>query len=74
MYTKVDKETCIACGACGSCAPDIFRYDDEGLSEVYLDGDENRSITKIPFSLHEDLEDAEAGCPTDSILVSAHEF
>jgi len=23
----VDKETCIACGACGSAAPDIFGYE-----------------------------------------------
>lgn len=73
-YTKVDKDTCIACGACGATAPDIFDYDDEGLAENIRAGDGNRGIVLIPEELEGDLEDAVDGCPTDSILVAEVPF
>lgn len=68
-YTIVDQDTCIACGACGASAPDIFDYDDEGLAFVHLDDNEGQA--EIDEDLHDDLEDAYEGCPTDSIKVSA---
>jgi ferredoxin len=68
FYTMVDKETCISCGACGAASPDIFAYDEEGLAENKLLGDENRGIVEIPKHLFDDLEEAESGCPTGSIL------
>lgn len=71
-YTMVDKETCIACGACGASAPDIFDYDEEGISHVILDDNEGR--VKVPEYLLEDLEDAVEGCPTDSIKVESEPF
>lgn len=71
-YTIVDKETCIACGACGSCAPDIFDYDDDGISYVILDN--NQGITAISENLCDDLEDAIDGCPTDSIKIADEPF
>lgn len=67
-YTIVDQDTCIACGSCGACAPDIFDYDEEGLSYVILD--ENTGTMQVPEELHDDLEDACDGCPTDSIKVA----
>jgi ferredoxin len=73
-FTMVDKETCIACGACSAAAPDIFDYDDEGLAENILEGDENRGIVEVPEELYDDLEDACSGCPTDSIKVSDTPF
>jgi ferredoxin len=73
-YTHVNKDTCIACGACGGTAPDIFDYDDEGLAENVLPGDENRGIVEVPAELHDDLDEAEHGCPTASILVSGTPF
>ena len=73
-YTKVDKETCIACGACGATAPDIFDYDDEGLAENIMAGDGNRGIVSVPEEWAGDLEDAVDGCPTDSILTSEVPF
>ncbi|MDO3412435.1 ferredoxin [Saccharibacillus sp. CPCC 101409] len=73
-YTRVDKDTCIACGACGAAAPDIFDYDDEGLAENILDGDGNRGIARVSEELQGDLEDAVDGCPTDSIQVSEVPF
>ncbi|MBC8081092.1 MAG: ferredoxin [Gorillibacterium sp.] len=73
-YSWVDKETCIACGACGATAPDIYDYDDDGLAEVIYGGDGNQGITAIPEELHDDLQDAQDGCPTDSIKVADTPF
>ena len=73
-YTIVDKETCIACGACGAAAPDIFDYDDEGLAENVLDGDNNQGIAEVPEDLYDDLEDAKEGCPSGSIKVANGKF
>ncbi|HJV47384.1 MAG TPA: ferredoxin [Bacillota bacterium] len=73
-YTMVDKATCIACGACGASAPDIFGYDDDGLAENIFPGDNNQGIVEIPDVLFDDLEDARAGCPTESIKVAEKPF
>lgn len=73
-YTIVDKDTCIACGACGAAAPDIFDYDDDGLAENRYEDDNNQGVAAIPQKLHEDLEDARDGCPTDAIKVSDKPF
>lgn len=74
QYTMVDKDTCIACGACGTAAPDIFDYDEKGLAENKTDGDENRGVAEIREELYDDLDDAVAACPTASIEVSTTPF
>lgn len=71
-YTIVNQETCIACGACGATAPEIFDYNDEGFAFVLLDGNNGTAI--VPEDLHDDLEDAMDGCPTESILVESSSF
>ena len=71
-FTIVDKETCIACGACGSAAPDIFDYDDEGISFVILDNNEGTAI--VPDDFMEDILDASEGCPTESIKIAEEAF
>lgn len=71
-YTIVDQETCIACGACGAAAPQIFTYDDEGLSFVSID--KNKGTAMIPEYIQEDLLDAYEGCPTESIKISDTPF
>ncbi|TMW73637.1 ferredoxin [Alteribacter natronophilus] len=71
-YTIVDKDTCIACGACGAAAPDIYDYDDDGIAFVILD--DNEGTKAVPDELHEDMEDAFDGCPTDSIKVADESF
>ncbi|QMV44526.1 ferredoxin [Cohnella cholangitidis] len=73
-YTYVDKDTCIACGACGSAAPDLFDFDDKGIAENRLPGDDNRGIVEVPEQYLDDLDDAESGCPSASIKVSYHSF
>ncbi|SDH84238.1 ferredoxin [Alteribacillus bidgolensis] len=72
VYTIVDKDTCIACGACGAAAPEIYDYDDEGISYVILD--QNEGTTKVPEDLIESLEDAQEGCPTESIKIADGPF
>lgn len=73
-FTIVDKATCIACGACGAVAPDIFDYDEDGLAENILEGDNNQGIIEVPEELYDDLEDAFSGCPTESIKVANESF
>lgn len=71
-YTRVNKDTCIACGACQAAAPDIFDYDEDGIAFSLID--ENKGIRPIPEDLLEDLADAYEGCPTESIEVADHPF
>ncbi|MEH7589164.1 ferredoxin [Priestia megaterium] len=72
IYTKVDQDTCIACGACGATAPDIFDYDDEGIAFVLID--KNQGTVPVPNKLEEDVQEALEGCPTDSITVANEPF
>lgn len=71
-YVIVDQDTCIACGACGASAPDIFEYNDEGISFNLID--QNTGTINIPKELYDDLEDAYEGCPTQSIKISNQPF
>lgn len=72
MYTMVDQDTCIACGACGDTAPDVFDYDEAGLAHSILD--DNQGMTAIPEQFLDDAEDAYDGCPTESIKLSEEPF
>lgn len=31
----VDQDVCIGCGLCASVVPEVFRLNDDGVSEVY---------------------------------------
>ncbi|WP_347862828.1 ferredoxin [Salimicrobium sp. PL1-032A] len=68
LYSIVDKDTCIACGACGMAAPELYNYDEEGLAYFLLD--DNQGNTPIPEDLKLDAEDAVEGCPTGSIKLA----
>ena len=71
-YTTVDQDTCIACGACGAAAPDLFDYNDEGISFALLD--DNKGITPVAEDLVDDLEDAYESCPSNSIKMADEPF
>ncbi len=71
-YTKVNQETCIACGECVDIAPDIYDVNDEGIAYVILD--DNKGTSSIPEELWEDVEDAFESCPSESVHVSKHPF
>ncbi|WLV23465.1 ferredoxin [Aciduricibacillus chroicocephali] len=68
LFTIVEQETCIACGACGMNAPEVFDYDDEGLAFSLLDG--NKGIAEVAEELEDEVMEAYYGCPTDSIKIS----
>ena len=36
MKVKVDKDTCIGCGACQAICSDVFEYGDDGIMDVML--------------------------------------
>jgi ferredoxin len=67
LFTWVNKDTCISCGSCEEIAPEIFEYDDEGLSQVLLDN--NTGTKEVPEELEDDLIEAEECCPSESIKV-----
>lgn len=71
-YTTVDQDTCIACSACGAAAPELFDYNDEGISFALLD--DNKGITPVTEDLVEDLEDAFESCPSNSIKMADEPF
>lgn len=72
IYTIVDRDTCIACGACAENAPDLFDHDEQGLS--FTIADNNGGCTPVAEEHLEDLEIAEEECPTGSIKVSSTAF
>ncbi|RLL48177.1 ferredoxin [Oceanobacillus piezotolerans] len=72
LFTMVNKVTCIACGACGASAPNIFDYDDEGISYCLID--DNQGLVQVPEEDEDDVYDAFEGCPTDSIKIASTPF
>ena len=60
MKVEVIKDKCIGCGQCESICPDVFKIDDEGLSEV---------IGTINDETKDDAEMAVSACPTDAIEI-----
>lgn len=61
MKVKVDKDSCIGCGACAAICPEIFDLDDDGLSEVKTEEVKNNNI--------DDVKDAVDSCPTGAIEI-----
>ncbi|RFA37216.1 ferredoxin [Virgibacillus dokdonensis] len=71
-YTKVDRETCIACGACGISAPDLYDYDDDCIA--YFLKDNNLGVTPVEGDQINAMFDAYEECPTGSVKVSKQPF
>lgn len=59
MKVKVNKDSCIGCGACISISPSVFEINDEGVSTVIVD--------EIGEDLKEEVIDAIDSCPTSAI-------
>lgn len=58
MKIKVN-ENCIGCGACEGCCPEVFKINDEGLSEVVC-----KDASKVD---EEKVQEAIDGCPVAAI-------
>lgn len=61
MKIKVNKDTCIGCGACQAICPLVFEYDDEGLMDV--------KTNEVNDEVKDDAIDAMEGCPVGAIEV-----
>ena len=73
-YTKVDKGLCISCGTCLSIAPEIFDFDEEGISGNQYSEDKNTGTIAIPETLETVLLEAAESCPTEAISVQENPF
>lgn len=71
-FTKIDQDTCIACGSCSAEAPDIFEETSTGVAFSKLD--DNKGITEVSEEFLEDLDYAVESCPTESVLVQDSPF
>lgn len=65
MYSRVQREECIACGLCQLRAPALFNYDKEGIA--YYRPDNNQGTTPIPSDQLAAFKQAYRDCPTGAI-------
>lgn len=72
IFTKINQDTCIACGSCPAEAPDVYGELASGIAYSLLD--DNKGITEVPAEFSEDVEYAIENCPTDSILTQETPF
>ena len=61
MKVKVNRDSCIGCGACAAICDEVFEIDDEGLS---VDKTEDVQEDK-----KQEVQDAADSCPTGAIEV-----
>ena len=59
MKVKVNKDSCIGCGACAAICEGVFEIGDDGLSKVKLD--------KVPEDKVDAAKEAIESCPTAAI-------
>jgi ferredoxin len=53
----VDQDACIGCGLCASVVPEVFRLNDDGVSEVY----------DLAGSAENNIQEAIDSCPVNCI-------
>ena len=60
MKVKVDQDSCISCGYCVGNCPEVFDFDENGLSHVIVD--------TVPKEVENSVKEViEGGCPTDAV-------
>lgn len=59
MKVFVEDDLCIACGNCIEICPEVFQWNDEGISEAVTD--------EVPPDMVETAHEAVESCPTDAI-------
>lgn len=60
MKIKVNKDSCIGCGACAASWDDLFEIASDGLSQVKVD--------TVPKDKEEEAKEAIQTCPTGAIV------
>lgn len=71
-YTKIERESCIACGLCQLIAPNLYEYDENGIA--YTVQDNNAGITPILEDEFDSFKKAYTSCPTGAIKRSTTPF
>jgi len=61
MKVKVNRDSCIGCGACAAICDDVFEIDDEGLSTLKKE--------VVEEDQKQEVLDAQDSCPTGAIEV-----
>lgn len=61
MNASVDQDGCIGCELCVDICPEVFKMNDEGLAEAY--------INPVPEDAEESAQDAADSCPVAVITV-----
>ena len=61
MKVKVNRDSCIGCGACAAICDDVFEIDDEGLSTLKKE--------VVEEDQKQEVLDAQDRCPTGAIEV-----
>jgi ferredoxin len=61
MKALIERNGCIGCGLCADTCPTVFRMDDEGLAEVYVDS--------VPSDAEASAIEAADSCPVSVITV-----
>ena len=61
MKVKVNRDSCIGCGACAAICDQVFEIDDEGLSTVKKE--------EVDDDKKQEVQDAADSCPTGAIEV-----
>ncbi len=61
MKVKVNRDSCIGCGACAAICDEVFEIDDEGLSVAKKE--------EVPEDKKQEVQDAADSCPTGAIEV-----
>ncbi|MBC7342755.1 MAG: ferredoxin [Clostridia bacterium] len=59
MQVTVDQDLCIACGDCIDVCPEVFDWNEEGLSHVIVD--------TVPEDVEDECREAVESCPTEAI-------
>ena len=59
MKARVNKESCIGCGACAAVCDKVFAIGDEGFATVIVE--------EVPEEEKENVVAAMEGCPTSAI-------
>ena len=61
MKVKVNRDSCIGCGACAAICEDVFEIDDEGISTA--------KVEEVEDDKKQEVQDAVDSCPTGAIEV-----
>ncbi|HDD42519.1 MAG TPA: ferredoxin [Nitrososphaeria archaeon] len=71
---RIDKDTCIGCGACWALVPSFFEQNpDDGKSQVVeqyrVGGDP--TVGEAPDDVLDDVKSAAEGCPVEAIKIES---